>query len=794
MTEGARRRGIYTVPPGVDAEWRGLDVLVLSPTPTYPIDAGNRRRIYFVNEALRQSGASVTFAHYPAEADWRARAPAGALEAMLGQWGVVHTIPVTRGLHEPSIGEDHAIDEWWDPAIGDMLSWLFRTHRFHVFLVNYAWLSKAFEYCPPNVLKILDTHDRLSGRRSLLMSHGIAPEFFHTTIEQERAALDRADVVWSIKSHEADFFRTITSRTVVNIPHIEPIAAAVGPRQRPGVLRFGLAGARNNINYVNFRHFLTETEVYVRRTLLPARFVVGGGICDMLRDIQQPWIQFLGRLPDMAHFYQSVDVVLAPISFSTGLKIKVGEALCQGKAVVALEHAFEGYRPCHPFHALRSIADMLRACRRIVNDPALIDELEDASLRSVARTQDEVSRGLRTTILERWRLTPGICFVVAAEDVHRGSLVVDHVREAARYLRDLAAAIVFVHGDTQAPDIDALRALAEAGALVLSPELNEALGPASAQRLDVGLLRVRASSELVADPHDAFWFASCLPGWSPPPKPWRTRAYISCDSVLQSSTPDELATFLALLRATFAEVVMVSRRGTPNVASRGTADQHHRVPLLRHGDASLVVGMLNNRAGDRVVILAEDIADPLLHLTARLALRLCTRPIDVVLPGRRLDPDESNSLVEALANDGSEVTRLRVVPAGRCFAPEADDRIGAFLVLDTAIDQTLDGLREVFDTAAVPRATLFADGFRSADYVRRETAGASGLFESVMLIERLLTRPGAAGALREPRAMAPSKANDAGWAWIWSEVTELARQNRANAHVGPASPVAMVAN
>ena len=194
--------------------------------------------------------------HYPAEGDWRERAPPGSIAAMARQWHEAHTVPVTRGLHDRAIGEDHTIDEWWDPAIGDMLNWLFRTHRFHVFIVNYAWLSKAFEFCPTGVFKILDTHDRFSGRRELLGRHGIAPEFFHTTVEEERIALDRADVVWSIKPEEAAFFRSITARPVANMPHSEPLAPGLRPRIAGSVVRFGIAGAANSINERNLRAFL----------------------------------------------------------------------------------------------------------------------------------------------------------------------------------------------------------------------------------------------------------------------------------------------------------------------------------------------------------------------------------------------------------------------------------------------------------------------------------------------------------------------------------------------------------
>jgi len=764
---------IQAAPPGRAASWDGLDVLVLAPTPTYPLNAGNRRRIFFVNDALQRRGARVTYVHYPAEGDWRERVPDGAIQAMTGQWHACYTVPVTRSLHEGARGTDHMIDEWWDPAIGDMLRWLFRTQRFDVFVVNYAWLSKAFEFCPRDVLKILDTHDRFSGRRELLGRHGIAPEFFHTTAEEERIALDRADVVWAIKSDEAAFFRTITGRSIVQLPHAEPLAGQLRPAARGGVLRFGIAGAANSINLANLRAFLAEAEAYIRRTLLPCEVIIAGSICDLLPEPRLSWVRLLGRMDDMAVFYAAVDVVLAPVGFSTGLKIKVGEALCHGKAVVALGHAFEGYRPLHPFHTLPSVAAMLSACRRIVNDPSLIDTLEHASVQSAMLAQADVARGLAESIAARWQLERGICIVVDAADVHPGSVVVDHVRETAQYLGHHAAIAVFVQGGADLPELGALCALAEAGTLVTTPELQAALGADGVARRKIGLVRVRTLCNLLGDPHHVFWFASCpaafTGAWPVPAKPLPAQAYVACDSVRLSTAPEALPGFLTRLRASFSDVVVLSRRDVGCMAHTDLASRSHRVPLLWRGDRSLILAALRAGHGESIVILASDAADPVLALVVDLVLGLSSRPVKLVLPDRLMPVDEAESVsVRLSAGQKDYRTRLRVVRATRCFAAAGD-----WLVLALATDPALEALRDVFDDAGVPVAELCATTALPVHGNWAEPMGACGLFESALLVEQLLTQPGAVGQLRAGRCTARNRINDAGWAWIWSEVSCL---------------------
>src|ERR1700754_3756426 len=161
--------------------WPGARVAVLSPTPTHPQDFGNRKRIYRVCSRYKEEGAQVTFIHYPAELEWRGRLPLRPQREMSDCWSQHFTVPPTRTLHDDPRGRHHTIDEWWDHAIGDFLTWLFSVEAFDIFIVNYSWLSKALDYAPRTTFKILDTHDKFSGRRQMLETLGLDPEFFYTT-------------------------------------------------------------------------------------------------------------------------------------------------------------------------------------------------------------------------------------------------------------------------------------------------------------------------------------------------------------------------------------------------------------------------------------------------------------------------------------------------------------------------------------------------------------------------------------------------------------------------------------
>ncbi|MFN3389394.1 MAG: glutamate--tRNA ligase, partial [Allosphingosinicella sp.] len=99
--------------------------------------------------------------------------------------------------------------------------------------------------------------------------------------------------------------------------HVEA-AAPETPRRAPdGVLRLGILGGRNSINATNIRAFIREADAYLRRTLLPVEVVLAGSVCGLLEGLRLPWLRMMGEVEQVEAFYEAVDVVLAPLAFST---------------------------------------------------------------------------------------------------------------------------------------------------------------------------------------------------------------------------------------------------------------------------------------------------------------------------------------------------------------------------------------------------------------------------------------------------------------------------------------------
>jgi hypothetical protein len=727
---------------------------------------GNRNRIVQVNQALQREGAHVALLHYPSDEEWRTRLPRAAMAEMAKQWEEVFLCPATRPLHtQPSDGLDHGIDDWWDPAIGQMLDWLLKVGRYDALLVNYTWMSKALEHAPIGVLRILDTHDRFSGRRELLAANGLPPEYFHTTEEQERIALDRADIVWAIKSQEEAFFKTITQRPVRTLLHMEP-PVAPGPSPIPdGVLRLGIVGGRNNINASNIRRFLEVADAYLRRTLLPIEIVVAGSVCSLLEELKLPFLRQLGTLESMDTLYDQVDAVLAPLSFSTGLKIKVGEALGRGKPLISHVHAFEGYIPTHAFHECADFEEMMRAAHRLVRDESLLVELAEASRSSVAAAKADIDATLRHAGEVASRLPPSVVVSMRFEQVHPSNLVFNHALDVARYAGFRAPVALHLAGDPASADLTALQLLAARGRVLVDPASGPLPAGVTRQLFDDTQPRRISLDELLAAPHLAMWFAA-LPE-TLPTATIRTRLGVAHAAAL--AMQNGLGDQFTRLAAAFPRFLLLeeapSRAASAAIHAAGI--ERAAVPLLWRGEESRLLAALRSGAPGPVALLAEDIgAQDVLPVLAYLTTTL-RRTVTLFASGNAAPlPDWPTDGPLAVRRDA--ITRAKMTDffdpkywAGRrpVFIVEHGRATATRPVREVALRAGVAHLR--FGDAAAPDviSTRPAMAYRTRHFISTALA--------LSALDRLN------GAFTEASSAADEFGRDAGWARIWSELGRL---------------------
>jgi hypothetical protein len=742
-------------------------VLVLSPTPTHPIDFGNRRRIYHVCKTIRDLGGQVTFVHYPAESDWRHEIPPASQSGMCEEWDRYFVCPISRDLHPPPAGQYHAMDEWWDPTIGAMLRWLFSVDRFDVFIVNYTWLSRALELAPEGVLRVLDTHDRFSARKELFEANGIRPEFFYMTPEEERRALERADVVWAIKREEEAYFRSVGIKRVLTMAHAEPFVPR-RPIRRGPVVRFGIAGARNSVNARNFARFLGEAVRFLHRTLLPCEIVVAGTCCELLDNPGIPCIRFLGRLESMDSFYDEVDVVLGAMDFSTGLKIKIGEALSYGKAIVSHAHCFEGYVATHPYHSLGSFAQILAACEAIVRDPRVIAELEDASMRSMREAQGMVAAAMEETLDGKSSSEQALVIVLPARAAAGYSIARDHALEAAEYFRHQCRIRFFLEGAAVRLEAGALAKLRSLGPVTCDPALR-ALVESCADKRSVAGIEFATWEELADSGHLGFWFAgipSRLEKRQGKRIPWSG----ANAGVLSIGASDRsVREFGKWLQEASKAVVVADVEPSALFAAMRPQDHGIIVPCLVRGHLSESLRVLQSCERKSVALLAPALGDRRLETAVEICLTSFAGHVDVVYAR----PEDRHLIPEMKKKAGWGAVQFAALPEYLDLLARRGK--GPYLAATIGDSSSTACFVELLNRSCIPTLRLYcashcAEFDGGAPRVREGGALASAATLSEYLCDAEMLE-----SLKRFRMERYGYRMDAGWTRLWPVVGELAR-------------------
>ncbi len=347
-----------------------MRVLVVSPTPSHPQNAGNRRRIAVMMERLKAFGHEVHFCFIRRE--W---VEDSDIEAMREAWDGLTLIPYDRNAETKSKGDVFGIDDWCSDAVMRDVGAATKPIQPDVVFVEYVFYSRILNLFGPDVVKVLDTHDVFGDRHLHLKKVGLQPSFFYTSVAEEKVGLDRADVVIAIQDEEAAYLQKLTKASVVTLGYMEQMPTRYVPDAKRATI--GYIGSGNPLNIRGVRRFL-ETVAPHAHALVTDKVRIGGGAssaAEQMPDIAEP----VGHLPDVGDFYDMVDLCVNPHEGGTGLKIKTVEGLGYGRPVIGTAEAFAGLAPRETFHSASNAIDVGELAVRYASDGAFREKVRAAS-------------------------------------------------------------------------------------------------------------------------------------------------------------------------------------------------------------------------------------------------------------------------------------------------------------------------------------------------------------------------------------------------------------------------------
>ena len=186
-----------------------MNILYFSPIQFEPAIHGNRGTIKHYIKRLKALGHKVYFVSL------------GTSEMTHKDYvemsKIVDSMDIIESHIDKSFVKKDAEGYWefdaaYDEGLGESINYFCTKYSVDVVICTYAFYSKILEYVPNNILKIIDTHDKMTDRHLLMRQNNIPDEFYSCTQKDEAKYLNRADIIFARREEERDFFNKITKR------------------------------------------------------------------------------------------------------------------------------------------------------------------------------------------------------------------------------------------------------------------------------------------------------------------------------------------------------------------------------------------------------------------------------------------------------------------------------------------------------------------------------------------------------------------------------------------------------
>ena len=187
-----------------------MKILLVSTTPTHPVNAGNSYWALSQAEYLKKQGHDVYFLYV--KMDSARHYENGIDEELCTYWGkrlfvyeqgligrIVFTIKCKS--REIFFHGKYKCDTLYPRGLGEFVRKLHKQYQFDACIINYYWLTKLFDEVKfPKTA--INTHDCFSFKSM----HGGKNAWMDTTPNEEAKGLQRCDYIFALQDDEATFF------------------------------------------------------------------------------------------------------------------------------------------------------------------------------------------------------------------------------------------------------------------------------------------------------------------------------------------------------------------------------------------------------------------------------------------------------------------------------------------------------------------------------------------------------------------------------------------------------------
>lgn len=203
-----------------------------------------------------------------------------------------------------------------------------------------------------------------------------------------------ADRVWTLTSHDAAYFSSVTNRavTVLNIPANEVVLGEILHRS---ACDLGILGTWTwQPNQQGLQWFFNRVYPYLPTTL---SIQVAGKGANWLQDLY-PNVKYCGFVPDAQAFIRQAKIIAIPVISGGGIQIKTLEAISLGASIIATPIALRGIDNYpQSVNVASEPQDFANRAIELISNPIVARQRQDAIDWSQQRQQnfrDEISKAI----------------------------------------------------------------------------------------------------------------------------------------------------------------------------------------------------------------------------------------------------------------------------------------------------------------------------------------------------------------------------------------------------------------
>jgi GT2 family glycosyltransferase/glycosyltransferase involved in cell wall biosynthesis len=368
-----------------------FNILFFSPFPSHPQSHGNRTTIYSLAKIFQGLGHKVHFVVLNS-----ADVTEDGINAMQSTWDTFDILD----FNNPMLADEFDLpwDSWYEKGLGEKIKCLCHKYEIDIAFCSYIFQSKILEFVPNYILKIIDTHDKMSDRYKMLQDKGLKPEFFSCSLLDEGNYLHRSDIVLARRKEESILFDSLTNpgRSLV-VPHLEN--ANFVWNKSHSIKKVGIVASANKINLAMLKDFLNSVEQKLDGKRCPFMIHVAGEIREMTHALpnqdrnifRSPWIQMHGFVPNISDFYSEMDIIVSPVTIGTGINVKSVQAMAYGMPLLTTANGIKGLETGDPLHTHQNLDELAETLLNLTNRG---DELNRLSILSRNQYKNFYSSGL----------------------------------------------------------------------------------------------------------------------------------------------------------------------------------------------------------------------------------------------------------------------------------------------------------------------------------------------------------------------------------------------------------------